>query len=173
MSAVSGAGGSSSAVSSTNPYEALNSGDFLRIMFAELTNQDPSKPADSKDLLDQIGTIRAIESNTALTTKMAEISRQNQITTAGSLIGKFVQGMTESGARTQGFVDSVSVTRLGAVLNLSSGLRVPMERLEEVIDPELIATAPPAQTPAATPPATTPPAAENPPASQTPPDEEG
>lgn len=149
MSAINTNNGSSAAASSTNPYEALNSGDFLRIMFAELTNQDPSKPTDSKDLLDQIGVIRSIESNSALTTRLTEISRQNQVTTAGSLIGKFVQGMTDSGGRTQGFVDSVSVTREGAVLNLSSGLRVPMERLEEVIDPELITTEPPDTTPPA------------------------
>lgn len=150
MSAISSNTGSSSVASSTNPYEALNSGDFLRIMFAELVNQDPSKPTDSKDLLNQIGTIRSIESNSALTTKLAEISRQNQVTTAGSLIGKFAQGMTESGVRTQGYVDSVSVTRLGAVLNLSSGLRVPMDRLEEVIDPDLITTQAPTPSPAPT-----------------------
>lgn len=146
MSAITSNTGTSTAASSTNPYETLNSGDFLKIMFAELTNQDPSKPTDSKDLLDQIGVIRSIESNSALTNRLAEISRQNQVTTAGSLIGKFVQGMTDSGARTQGFVDSVSVTRNGAVLNLSSGLRVPMERLEEVIDPDLITTDPPVET---------------------------
>lgn len=129
--------------STTNAYEALTSGDFLKIMFAELTNQDPSKPTDSKDLLSQIGVIRSIESNTALTTKLETISRQNQVTTGGTLIGKFARGMTDSGVRTQGYVDSVSITRAGVILNLSSGLRVPLERLEEVIDPVLIEPTPP------------------------------
>ncbi len=146
MSAISSSTDTSTAPSSTNAFEALNSGDFLRIMFAELVNQDPSDPTDSKDLLNQIGVIRSIESNTALTSRLAEIARQNQVTTAGGLIGKFVQGMTDSGVRTQGFVDSVSVTRNGAVLNLSSAQRVPLDRLEEVIDPDLITTQPPTRT---------------------------
>src|SRR5690606_922860 len=123
----------------------LTSGDFLKIMFAELTNQDPSKPTDSKDLLSQIGVIRSIESNTALTTKLETISRQNQATTGGTLIEKFARGMTDSCVRTQGYVDSVSITRAGVILNLSSGLRVPLERLEEVIDPVLIEPTPPGE----------------------------
>lgn len=142
MSAITANPSASTPPSATNPYDALTSGDFLRIMFAELANQDPSKPTDSKDLLDQIGVIRSIESNSALTNRLAEISRQNQVTTGGSLIGKFARGMTDSGLRTEGYVDSVSVTRNGVVLNLSSGLRVPLERLEEVIDPVLIEPAP-------------------------------
>lgn len=142
MSSIPATTAGSSAPSSTNPFQALSSGDFLNIMFAELANQDPSQPTDSKDLLQQIGVIRSIESNTALTDRLDEISRQGQVTTAGSLIGKFVSGLSDSGVRTQGFVDSVTVTRTGAVLNLSSGLKVPLDRIEEVIDPALIGIAP-------------------------------
>ncbi len=154
MSAVTSTTNNSQTPSSANPFQALSSGDFLNIMFAELANQDPSKPTDSKDLLQQIGVIRSIESSTALTDRLGEISRQGQVTTAGGLIGKFAKGMTDSGVRTQGFVDSVTVTRTGALLNLSSGLKVPLDRLEEIIDPALIGIAPPpgaATTPPATP----------------------
>lgn len=147
MSAISGY---SSGIASTAPsaYESLTSGDFIRVMFAELSRQDPTKPTDSKDLLAQLGSIRGIESDLALTKRLQDIARQNEITSAGSLVGQFVEGVTDSGIETRGFVDSVSITRLGVVLNLSSGYSVALGRLSKVHDPALIGIAPPAGTPA-------------------------
>lgn len=140
MSSVSGVGAGSAASSTPNAYESLTSDEFLRIMFAELTRQDPSKPAESKDLLEQIGIIRSIESDLSLTRRLEDITRQNEVASAGSLVGQFVEGTTDSGVRGRGFVDSVSVTREGISLNLSSGHTVPLSRIERVYDPALIQT---------------------------------
>lgn len=125
-----------------NAYETLTSGDFLRIMFAELSRQDPTKPTDSKDLLDQLGSIRSIESDTTLTKRLEEFSKQNEITSAGSLVGTFVEGRTSLGEETRGFVDSISVTREGIVLNLSSGKSIGLDDLSRVYDPALIQPTP-------------------------------
>jgi flagellar basal-body rod modification protein FlgD len=125
-----------------NAYESMTSDDFIRVMFAELTRQDPTKPTDSKDLLDQLGAIRGIESDLSLTKRLQDITRQNEITSAGSLVGAFVEGTTDSGQKTRGFVDSISVTREGILLNLSSTLSIPLSGLQTVHDPALITTAP-------------------------------
>lgn len=148
MSAVS-ALSSAAARDATNAFSSLTSADFIRVMFAELSRQDPTKPTDSKDLLQQLGAIRSIESDISLQRRLEEIARQNEITSAGSLVGAFVEGMTDAGVRTRGYVDSVSITRLGVSLNLSSGLSVPLSRVETVYDPALISTVPP---PGASPP---------------------
>lgn len=137
----------------TNAFQALTSEDFIRIMFTELTNQDPLQPNDSKDLLDQVGSIRAIESDVTLTKRLEEIALQNEIAASGTLLGKFVRGLNASGNRVLGFVDSVSITREGTILNLSTNERVALKRVEDIIDPDLIGT-----TPAAAPPAETQPA---------------
>lgn len=121
-----------------NPYESLTSEAFLKVMFAELTNQDPSKPTDSKALLEQIGTIRSIESDLELTRKLEEMNRRSEVAIAGGMLGKFAQGKTASGVTASGFIDSVSVTRDGTILNLSTGFQVAMDRLERLIDPALI-----------------------------------
>lgn len=121
-----------------NAFEKFSSEDFLKIMFAELSKQDPLQPNDSKALLDQIGQIRSIESDLQLTRKLEDMARQNQVTVAGSLLGKFAQGKTSSGVTVSGFVDSVTTTKDGAVLNLSSGFSVAMDKLERIIDPAII-----------------------------------
>ncbi|MDX2114380.1 MAG: flagellar hook capping FlgD N-terminal domain-containing protein [Planctomycetota bacterium] len=143
MSAISGFTSAQTRDAQSNPYETLTSEDFIRVMFAELTRQDPTKPTESKDLLEQIGTIRSIESDVSLTKRLEEISKQNEIASAGSLVGKFAEGKTDSGITANGFIDSVSVTRTGMVLNLSTGVSVPLSRLERIVDPALISGTPP------------------------------
>lgn len=139
MSAISSNFTSGSQVSSTpDAYSSLSSGDFLKIIFTELTNQDPLAPSETKDLLEQLSTIRAIQSDVDLGERLESMAKQNEITSSSSLVGKFVTGKTASGSETAGYVDSVSITRDGPVLNLSSGTRVPLKSLTEVIDPSLL-----------------------------------
>lgn len=141
MSAI-GSLGTSNPASSTNAFQAMTSEDFIRVMFSELTNQDPLSPNDSQALLEQISSIRAIESDINLSDRLHEITLQNEISSSGALLGTFVQGLTDGGVEVVGFVDSVSVTREGTVLNLSSGFSVPLKRVTEVVDPDLVRTVP-------------------------------
>jgi len=43
-----------------NRFNELSSDDFLQIIFAELTNQDPLEPQDTGALLEQLNSIRQI-----------------------------------------------------------------------------------------------------------------
>lgn len=140
MSAISGSTGSTSSTpaSSTDAFSAMSSVDFLEIIFSELTNQDPLAPNETKDLLEQISTIRAIESDLSLAEELQTMVRQNEITSSSSLVGKFVTGKTSSNTEVAGFVDSVSITREGIKINLSSGYSVDLDAVEEIIDPEII-----------------------------------
>ncbi len=139
MSAIgSVGGGSGGAASSTDAFAAMKSEDFIKVMFTELTNQDPLAPNESKDLLEQISTIRAIESDQDLSARLQEMSRQNEIASASTLVGKFVTGRSEGGTEVAGYVDSVSITSDGPVMNLGTGHRVALADLIEVVDPELI-----------------------------------
>jgi flagellar basal-body rod modification protein FlgD len=126
---------SAAPASSTNAFNALSSEDFVRIMFTELTNQDPLAPSDTKAVLDQIGSIRSIESDLKLTSKLEALVSQNELASAGTLIGKFVSGLTDTGTRVGDLVLSVSATKNGATLNLASGDKIFMNRIEEIIDP--------------------------------------
>ncbi len=122
----------------TDAFTELTSQEFLEIIFTELGAQDPLAPNETKDLLEQISLIRSIESDLQLSDQLESILRQNEIAASSTLVGKFVTGLTSSAIETAGFVDSVSVTREGIALNLSSGFTVELDQVSEIIDPAII-----------------------------------
>ena len=65
------AGGASGASS----FSSMNSEEFVKIIFTELQNQDPFQPNDSSALLEQLNSIRSIESDMALTDQLKAIKR--------------------------------------------------------------------------------------------------
>lgn len=136
MSAIGGVGGASAPRSSNNAFDAFTSEDFLELMFSELTNQDPLAPNDTKDLINQIGQIRSIEADVNLSAQLERIVSRSEIASAGNLVGSYVVGQSEAGLETEGLVLSVSVTDDGPVLNLHNNARVPLNLVEEFVDPD-------------------------------------
>lgn len=121
-----------------NGFSDLSSEEFVNIMFSELTNQDPLEPTDTKEIIDQISSIRSIESDLQLTDKLESLVDQNQLSMAGTLIGKVVSGLSGEGSRVTDQVVSISSTSEGAELNLAGGHRVPMNQVDQIFDPALI-----------------------------------
>lgn len=143
MSAINsnvGTNSSSNLPSGTDAFSSMSSEEFIKIIFAELTNQDPLSPNQTKDLLQQVSTIRSIESDVQLTDKLDDLVRQDQISSSSGLVGKFVAGKTSSGTKVAGYVGSVTITREGPVLNLSDTVSIPLDNVEQVIDPDLVPT---------------------------------
>lgn len=117
----------------TDAFSALDSEQFVKIIFTELSNQDPLQPSDSKALLDQLSSLRSIQSNIDLQSKLNNLVAQNELSAASGLIGKQVSGLDDQSTRVQGVVRSVSRTADGAVLNLVGGQRVPMSSMDQVL----------------------------------------
>jgi len=119
-------------------FSELSSEEFIKIIFTELSNQDPFKPNDSAALLEQLNSIRSIESDINLTDQLKTLVTENQLASASTMIGKFVGGLTEGNDRVAGFV--VSVIRQGSDINieLDNGWIVPISGVETVIDPDQI-----------------------------------
>ena len=139
MSAISSSLSGTSALSTGNSgiasqFSQLTSEDFVKIMMTELTSQDPLKPNDSNALLQQFSSLRNIESSLALQNKLTDVVSQNQLSTAGSLLGKYVQGYTDNFDAVEGTVKSISQTASGPVLNLASGARIPFKNIANILD---------------------------------------
>jgi flagellar basal-body rod modification protein FlgD len=136
MSAISGfATPNSFSTTNSNAFSELTSGQFLKIIFAELANQDPFEPNDSQAMLQQLATIRSIESDTQLSTKLNALVRQNEFAAATGLIGNLVSGITLDNRRVADLVISVSMTQDGPVLNLFDGSRMFFSKVDEVVGP--------------------------------------
>lgn len=121
-----------------NGFSDLNSEDFVKIIFTELTNQDPLQPSDSKALLEQLSSLRSIQSDMDLSKRLETLVTQNQLSSATGLIGRLVSGVTDRNERIADFVVSVSRTADGAYLNLRAGSRMALDNVDEVIDERIL-----------------------------------
>lgn len=142
ISTVAGASSGSSA-SSTSRFSELSSEQFMRIIFTELQRQDPLQPNDSSKLLEQLSSIRSIQSDIELSTKLEKLVGENQLAAAGGLIGKRIIGLDENLIRISGTVVGVNKTRDGPVLRLDNGFRVPFSSVEQMLGEAPAPAAPP------------------------------
>lgn len=134
LSAVQNYGGASAPREpQSSAFSSLGSEEFVKIIFAELANQDPLAPSDSKALLEQLASLRSIQSGTDLSDRLAALVGQNELAAASGLIGKRISGISDDRLRTEGTVASVSRIKGGAVLNLRSGERIPMSSVDHVL----------------------------------------
>ncbi len=121
--------------SPTNGFGEMSSEDFIRIIFTELSHQDPFQPNDSSALLDQLNSIRSIESDIKLTAQLEALVLGNKMASAGNLLGQIVGGLSQTNDRVLGFVISVNRQADEVFLELDSGDIIPFDNVETVVDP--------------------------------------
>jgi flagellar basal-body rod modification protein FlgD len=114
----------------------LSTDDFMNIVLTELTKQDPLSPNDTNQLLQQMATIRGIQSDMDLGRNLQTMTEQNSFAAASQMIGKVIQGMNTDLERTESRVVSVLRTQGGIVLDCENGDRVPLDWVDGVQDKE-------------------------------------
>jgi flagellar basal-body rod modification protein FlgD len=115
-----------------NRFNSMSSEEFMKIIFTELQQQDPFKPNDSSALLEQLNSIRSIESDIQMGEKLESIVFQNQLSGAGGLIGKRVGGLSTENTRVAGTVKSVSRVGDEIGLLLHNNWVIPMDNVEYI-----------------------------------------
>ena len=135
MSAIDSLGSTSNPSSTTDAFSALSSGEFLEIIFTELTNQDPLEPADTQSMLNQLSTLRTIESDTQMVSSLQRLVSQSELASASQLIGSLVSGISLDNRRVSDLVISVSMTQDGPVLNMFDGSRMFFSNVDEIVGP--------------------------------------
>ncbi len=102
----------------SNSLGNLNVNDFLKMLLAELQNQDPLSPMDSTTMLTQISQISQVGSTQSLTNTLQSVLLGQSLGNATSLIGKTVTGLADDGTNVTGQVDKVSISNNEPVLNI-------------------------------------------------------
>ena len=129
VSAVSGTGVNQTVKTG---FSAMTSEDFTKLIFTELSNQDPTQPSDTNQLLQQLSQIRSIQSDTDLSSRLSSLVNQNEFSNASTLIGRMISGVSEDNERVAGMVDAVTRTNQGTFLTLASGVRVNISNVDEI-----------------------------------------
>jgi flagellar basal-body rod modification protein FlgD len=87
----------------------LGKDDFLKLMVAQMKNQDPMNPADDKDNIAQMAQFSSLEQITNLATATQKLADSMQMTQTLGLIGHTVTYTAADGTLTSGQVSAVDV----------------------------------------------------------------
>jgi len=99
----------------TTSKDALGKDDFLKILVAQMQNQDPLNPTDSTQSIAQLAQFSSLEQMTNIATamntlsqSMTNFSQQSSLTQGAAMIGKWVSGINTDGVTPmEGTVESV------------------------------------------------------------------
>jgi len=92
-----------------NAFNDVGMEEFLKLMIAELQNQDPMNPMSNQEMLQQINSIREIESNTRLTESLEALQLGQNMATASALLGRVIRGLSDNQTRVAGWVERVGI----------------------------------------------------------------
>jgi len=99
----------SQASSVTSGLEGLDLDSFLRLLIAELQNQDPMSPMENSEILQQVSQIREIQSNQQMIQTLESLTLGENMSTATSLLGQNIIGLTDQSEFVNGRVDRITV----------------------------------------------------------------
>ena len=134
IQAMSSAAGGAPAATGKDAFAELSSGQFMKILMTELTTQDPLKPNDSAAILEQLSSLRNIESQVGMQEKLENLVLQNGIAQAGGMIGKLVEGLNIENQPVSGLVTAVRVVDGQAHLELDSGQSLSLDRVTGIVN---------------------------------------
>ena len=86
-------------------FAGLSADDFLKLLIVQLQNQDPTEPVGNDELLNQLATMRNLQSNIELGEAIESITSNQQLSTAASFIGKTISGTTNHQESVTGVAD--------------------------------------------------------------------
>jgi flagellar basal-body rod modification protein FlgD len=96
---------------------------FLKLLIAQMKNQDPTQPMDSTQYVAQLATFSQVEQSVQTNTKLDSILQSSALSQAESVIGR---NITSADGKTSGTVKEVQLSSTGLVAILGDGTQVPI-----------------------------------------------
>ena len=113
----------------------LGKDDFMKLLLAQLSNQDPLKPLEDKEFIAQLAQFNTLEQLQQMNTHFIDMLSGMSLSAASDMIGKTVQANTGAGA-VQGVVTAAAMSGGKAKLTILSGdesVQVSMAQIIQVI----------------------------------------
>lgn len=96
---------------------------FLKLLVAQMKNQDPTAPMESTDYVAQLATFSQVEQSVQVNKKLDDILQASALSQADALIGREI---TSADGETTGTVTEVKLTAGGIVAVIEGGEEVPV-----------------------------------------------
>ncbi|MBZ0161800.1 MAG: flagellar hook assembly protein FlgD [Notoacmeibacter sp.] len=120
ISGVSGTTAQTSTASSTTS-NMVDYDTFLKLLVAEMKNQDPTNPMDSTEYVAQLANFSNVEQGVQINKKLDQLLQFSSISQAGSLIGRT---LTSPDGTVTGTIQEVRVFDDGVIAVLDGGEQV-------------------------------------------------
>lgn len=118
LSSASQAGQTSTASAATVDYQS-----FLKLLVAQMKNQDPTAPMESTEYVAQLATFSQVEQQVQMNRKLDDILQASALSQASGLIGREV--VSHDGS-VSGKVKEIKLFSDGVVAVLESGGQIPI-----------------------------------------------
>jgi flagellar basal-body rod modification protein FlgD len=102
----------------------LNYDSFLKLLVAQMKNQDPTDPMDASEQMSQLASFSQVEQSIKTNSHLEDLLSQSQLSQAASLVGKTVES---ADGTVSGTVKSVEVTSDATTATLTDGKTVTIE----------------------------------------------
>ncbi len=89
----------------------MDSDQFMQILMAQLTHQNPLEPMDNAEMMSQFSQLNSLQELREIHTGMDKLSTSNQVMYLSSLIGKTVKVNRTDGKVVEGIVEGVVIEK--------------------------------------------------------------
>jgi flagellar basal-body rod modification protein FlgD len=110
----------------------LDSDAFLKLLVAQMKYQNPLAPTDASAMLEQTAQFTTVETLQAISETNQALLGFQQTSLAMGTVGREVFAYTTQGDTVTGVVETVRFTVDGPMLELDSGINIPLANVIEV-----------------------------------------
>ena len=114
---------SKAAIGANSTGNTVDYQSFLKLLVAQMKNQDPTSPMESTDYVAQLATFSNVEQSVQVNAKLDQLLQSSQLSQASSIIGRTV---TSADGKISGVVEEVRLFSDGIIAVLKDGKEVPM-----------------------------------------------
>ncbi len=104
---------------------------FMKLLIAQLKNQDPEAPTSQAEMTSQISSMAMVEGMNNLNTSFSDVLKLQQLLSGEQMIGREVEYL-QNGQRTSGLVQAIEITDEGTTLTVD-GQSVPVEQVTKIL----------------------------------------
>lgn len=119
------------ATTTAAPKQTLDSQAFLKLLVTQLTNQDPSSPMDTNQMMTQTTQLSSMEQLTAISATSRESFALQMRSSAAALVGQKVSYTNAKGVEITGIATSVSFAASTPTVTVGTDV-VPLDSVSAV-----------------------------------------
>ena len=110
VSAINGFNLSDPTAAANQPSQILSQDDFLKLLIAQMTSQDPINPMNNQDMLAQMVQFSTLQGNNSMQKAVTDMQNNQSLLQANALLGRQVTLQADANTVTKGVVSAVDVS---------------------------------------------------------------